>query len=234
MCVSAWSENMCTNFHIQVHLCVCTVMVCMCVCVCMHVYVRPSSCCLCNSSKHQGSALLCWINESLTSIATRRLWNTHRQPRLGTLNSQSFSPSPTLLLSVSNYTPVKYLLISTLVVFSPFDLFLILHPWIHFHSSGWNWRCDHNCCGATRGAEHLYFWFLQTENTLHLKYQLLHYSHKTHWFFITDCSSMSPGVLLFSCLYSQVLIRYCQLLKDLLTIKQQISTWYKVFDRLTI
>lgn len=35
--------------------------------------VCPSSCCACNPSKLQGSALLCRINESLTSIATCRL-----------------------------------------------------------------------------------------------------------------------------------------------------------------
>lgn len=88
----------------SIYLCVCLITVCVCVC--------PSSCCLCNPSKHQGSALLCWINKSLTSIATCRLWNTHRLARLSTLNSQSFSRRPTLLFPVSNYTPVKYRLIS--------------------------------------------------------------------------------------------------------------------------
>lgn len=156
----------CIYLHLRVNLpkckcnlshssaCVCTVCVPVCVC--------SSSCCLCNSSKHQGSALLCWINKSLTSIATRRLWNSHHRPQLSTLNSQSFSPSPTLLFSVSDYTPVKYLLISTLVIFSPFDLLLILYFWINFHC--WGWRCDHSCFRATCGGEDWkkHFGFLQT------------------------------------------------------------------------
>lgn len=54
-----------------------------CVCVWMYSY----RCCLCNSSKHQGSSSLCWINKSLTSIAMCCLWNTHRQPRLSTLKA---------------------------------------------------------------------------------------------------------------------------------------------------
>lgn len=51
-----------------------------CVCdvyLCVHEGVSERvclSCCqLCNSSKHQGSTLLCRINKSLASIATRHL-----------------------------------------------------------------------------------------------------------------------------------------------------------------
>ena len=73
------------------------VKVCVCVCVCVCACTCSSSCCQCNSSKHQGSASPRWINKSLTSIATRRLWNAHRRPRLGPLNPQSFSPSPARL-----------------------------------------------------------------------------------------------------------------------------------------
>lgn len=145
-----------------------------CVCVC------SSSCCLCNSSKHQGGALLCWINKSLTSIATLRLWNTHRQLRFRTLNSRSFSTSPTLLFHVSNYTPVKYLLISTLVVFSPFDLFLILHFWIHFHNSGW--RYDR--CGA-----------LQEKRTF-----LLLVSYKLHKLYLLNLTYFTIPIGLYSLL----------------------------------
>lgn len=108
MCLTALAHvyTMCTYWtcvlvHLHVFMCASALMWGRCLwhpsaftCV-MYLYlsVRTSSCCMCNSSKHQGSALLCWINESLTSIATRRLWNTHRRPRLSTLNSQSFSPS---------------------------------------------------------------------------------------------------------------------------------------------
>lgn len=86
------------NYH--PNICVNAVNVSVCVCVWMHgkACMCSSSCCLCNSSTHQGGALLYWINKSLTSIATRRLWNTHRRLRLGPLNSPSFSSSPTLLL----------------------------------------------------------------------------------------------------------------------------------------
>lgn len=44
-----------------------------CTWLCMLLRLCPSSCCACNPSKLQGSALLCRINESLTSIATCRL-----------------------------------------------------------------------------------------------------------------------------------------------------------------
>lgn len=81
---------------------------------------------------------------NLSHPTPRAAFETHTAGLHSALWAPSISTSPTLRFLVSNYTPVKYLLISSLAISPYLTLFLILHSWIHFHEATC-WRSEHNC-----------------------------------------------------------------------------------------
>lgn len=135
---------------------------------------------------------------NLSHPSPRAAFETHTAGLGSGLWTLSHSlPRPPCSSPVSNCSPVKYLLISTLALFFPFDLILIWHSWINSHHSGW--RCDHNGWGHLRLKRTFY-----TFGSRRLKSNILHFNYKTPLLFITHYSSMICHVFSFNAFYCQI------------------------------
>ena len=139
--VSAWKWT-----HVTCKSCK-GVCVCVCVCVCVRVRARPAaaSVTLVNIKAALRPAEL----TNLSHPSPRAAFETHTDglgSALWTLN-HSLPRPPASLASVSNYTPVKYPLISALVVSPRLTSFSFYIPEWHFFAER---RCDHTCCLRSR------------------------------------------------------------------------------------